>query len=83
VSVSYTHNPAAKPAHSGVKAMSRGKNNTEYKADEAYKDCKIINIHRGTGYHKNTVYARLVDKDGKLLLSATLEYITHTLTSRL
>jgi hypothetical protein len=41
-----------------------------------YKDCKIVDICRGKGADKNTIYARLVDKDGNPLMKAPLASIT-------
>jgi hypothetical protein len=51
--------------------------------EEVYKDCSIVNIRRGTDDKSQWVYANLVDKDGKLLISATLDYIIERLKERL
>ena len=59
------------------------KEKTEIVAAEHYKDCQIVNIRRGTGSHSNTIYANLVDKDGKRMISASLDYISHVLVARL
>lgn len=40
---------------------------------------RIVNIHRGAGPRARFIYAELVDADGKLLISATLEYIVRAL----
>jgi transposase-like protein len=55
----------------------------DHQNDESYKDCKIVNIRKGKDARKNTIYAHLVDKDGKTLISATLSYITAVLEARL
>lgn len=46
---------------------------------DEYKDCKIVNIRRGN----NQIIAELRDKDGKILVSATLDYIVDVLNNRL
>ena len=45
-----------------------------------YKDCKIVNIRRGKG---SGILATLVNKDGEVLISATLDYIIEALEVRL
>jgi hypothetical protein len=45
-----------------------------------YANCQIINIRRNV--RTGNLHATLVDKDGKLLISATLDYITKALTER-
>lgn len=47
-----------------------------------YDGCQIVNIRRGRGARAGIVYAKLVDKDGNLLISATLDYITSALKQR-
>lgn len=47
---------------------------------DEYKDCKIVNIRRGKGKH---ILAELRDKNGKILVSATLDYIVDALINRL
>jgi hypothetical protein len=49
---------------------------------DEYKDCKIVNIRRGKGNNKH-ILAELRDKDGKILVSATLDYIVDALINRL
>jgi phosphoserine phosphatase len=46
---------------------------------DEYKDCKIVNIRRGN----KQIIAELRDKDGKILVSATLDYIVDVLNNRL
>ena len=53
------------------------------KEEGSYEGCSITNIRRGTGDKSQWIYANLVDKDGKLLISATLDYITECLKERL
>ena len=50
-------------------------------SNNEYNGCKIINIrkHALTG----TIHASLVNKDGTLLIAATLEYINKALAERL
>jgi hypothetical protein len=52
---------------------------------EDYAGCTIVNIHRGTKASKrdDIVYAELRDKNGALMIAATLEYITESLKIRL
>lgn len=40
----------------------------------------ITNIRRGKGSRKNLVYAHLMDSNGNLVISATLDYIYNALT---
>jgi hypothetical protein len=47
-----------------------------------YDGCQVVDIRRGRGARAGIVYAKLVDKDGNLLISATLDYITSALTQR-
>jgi hypothetical protein len=39
------------------------------------KGVVIRRIRRGEGYRDQWIYAELVDRDGNLLISATLDYI--------
>lgn len=48
-----------------------------------YNNCKIIGIRRGEGDRSSILYARLVDQQGQLLISATLDYIMCALKARL
>jgi len=50
-----------------------------------YEGCTIVNIHRGTKASKrdDIIYAQLRDKNGALLISASLEYILEALKIRL
>ncbi len=50
-----------------------------------YEGATIINIRRGDPAkgRGNVIYARLVAKDGTLLINATLAYITEAMTERL
>ena len=41
--------------------------------------CKITDIKRGKGARHEYIYAFLRDPDGKLLISASLDYITEQL----
>lgn len=50
---------------------------------DKYIDCRIVDIQRGQGPYAQYVYARLVDRDGNLLVCATLDYITKTVINRL
>ena len=43
--------------------------------------CTITNIRNGKGRRQNIVYADLVDRDGVLIISATLPYIADQLSS--
>ena len=47
-----------------------------------YDGCQVIDIRRGKGARANTVYAKLVNKDGELLISATLDHIMSALKQR-
>jgi hypothetical protein len=47
-----------------------------------YDGCRVVDIRRGRGARTGIVYAKLVDKDGNLLISATLDYITSALKQR-
>jgi hypothetical protein len=42
--------------------------------------CYISNIHKGTGVNGNVLYAQLNGPDGRLLISATLDYIQDELS---
>ena len=48
-----------------------------------YDGCQVVNIRRGKGVRASVVYANLVDKNGNLLISATLDYIMTALKQRL
>jgi hypothetical protein len=50
-----------------------------------YDGAKIIDIRRGlkSQNRDHIIYARLVDKNGQLLISSTLQYITAALNERL
>lgn len=48
-----------------------------------YEGCKIIDIQRGKGSRSCYTYAKLVNKDGELLIAATLDYIVEALAVRL
>lgn len=48
-----------------------------------YEGCKIVDIKRGKGSRSHTLYAKVVDKDGGLLIAATLDYIMKVLPGRL
>jgi hypothetical protein len=48
-----------------------------------YEGCKIIDIQRGKGERSCYTYAKLVNKDGKVLIGATLDYIVEALAARL
>ncbi len=48
-----------------------------------YEGAKIVNIRRGRGDRKHFIYASIVDKEGGLLVSATLEYCVKALEERL
>jgi len=43
--------------------------------------CTITNIRKGVGKRQKVVYADLVDRDGVLIISATLSYIAGQLSS--
>ena len=43
--------------------------------------CTITNIRKGVGKREKVVYADLVDRDGVLIISATLSYIAGQLSS--
>jgi hypothetical protein len=43
------------------------------------KECVISNIRRGKANRSHIVYANLRNKDGTLIISATLDYITKEL----
>ena len=43
--------------------------------------CTITHIRNGKGRRQNIVYADLVDRDGVLIISATLSYIADQLSS--
>lgn len=47
-----------------------------------YDGCRIVNIRRGKGTRAGIVYAQVVDKNGNLLISATLDWITAALKQR-
>ena len=47
-----------------------------------YDGCQIVNIRRGKGPRADIIYAQVVDKNGNLLISATLDYITAALKQR-
>jgi hypothetical protein len=49
---------------------------------DEYKDCKIVNIRR-SNKNSGRILAQLIDKDGKILVSATLDYIVDALINRL
>jgi len=51
--------------------------------DPAYRGCTITNIHRGSKGRDMHIYATLVDSEGKVLISATLDYILEALKERL
>lgn len=42
-------------------------------------DCSIINIRRGAGHRKQFIYCDLIGPDGRLIISADLDYITKRL----
>jgi len=44
-----------------------------------YDGCRVVDIRRGRGARARIVYARLVDKNGNLLISSTLDYIVSAL----
>lgn len=48
-----------------------------------YENAKIVNIHKGKGSRRHTIYAELRSATGVLLIAATLEYITKALAERL
>ena len=39
----------------------------------------IVNIRKGKGNRSNIIYAKLVDENGELIISATLDYIIERL----
>jgi hypothetical protein len=43
---------------------------------------RITNIRRGKGIREAIIYAHLEDKDGNLIISATLEYIVAALNDK-
>jgi hypothetical protein len=47
-----------------------------------YDGCQVVDIRRGRGARTGIVYAKLVDKDGNLLISGTLDYIVSALKQR-
>lgn len=42
-------------------------------------DCSIINIRRGAGHREQFIYCDLIGPDGRLIISADLDYITKRL----
>ena len=42
-------------------------------------DCSIINIRRGAGHREQFIYCDLIGPDGRLIISADLDYITERL----
>ena len=42
-------------------------------------DCSIINIRRGAGHRERFIYCDLIGPDGRLIISADLDYITKRL----
>lgn len=48
-----------------------------------YKNCRIINIKRGSGSRSCYIYATLVNEKDEILISATLDYIIDALAERL
>jgi len=48
-----------------------------------YVGCTIVNIRRGKGNRSHFIYANLVDKDGNIIISATLDYIETAIAERL
>ena len=42
-------------------------------------DCSIINIRRGVGHREQFIYCDLIGPDGRLIISADLDYITKRL----
>jgi hypothetical protein len=50
-----------------------------------YSKCRIVDIRRGEKSKGRDIwiYARLVDKDGNVVINATLDYIVKALAERL
>ena len=48
-----------------------------------YTGSRIVNIRFGKENRSHILYANLVDKDGGLLIAATLDYIVEVLNCRL
>lgn len=49
------------------------------KKDVLPVDCSITNIRRGTGHREQFIYCDLIGPDGRLIISADLDYITKRL----
>lgn len=65
--------------------MSQSEKNTTLSFTESsdYSDCTITNIRRGKGERVKYIYAKLVDKNGNLLINADLDYIVEKISERL
>lgn len=48
-----------------------------------YKNCRIVNIRRGSGKRSHLIYAELVNDKDELLIGATLDYIVKALAERI
>lgn len=48
-----------------------------------YKNCRIIDIRRGSGKRSHLIYAQLVNDKDELLISATLDYVVEALAERI
>jgi hypothetical protein len=48
-----------------------------------YKNCRIVDIRRGSGERSHLIYAQLVNDKDELLISATLDYIVEALAERI
>ncbi len=49
----------------------------------SYDGAQITNIHRGGYDRKHILYAQITDKNGMLLVNATLDYCVKVLNERL
>jgi hypothetical protein len=60
-------------------------NSVEEYNEVDYTKCSIVNIRRGAADkgRDHILYAKLVDENGDLVISATLDYITQAMHERI